>query len=168
MRFSKKEQSAPGAPSRCSSGRRQKGFTLVELIIAMGVILVLAGMAVPAMLGAIKNAKLARTVGDVRTIGNEVNSIGFTTGVYPTLLTETAYGDSTDPWGRGYIYKNLHDPANAGQGRTDRFGVQVNTNFDLYSTGEDKATAVSLVASPSADDVIWANDGAYIGLASQF
>lgn len=155
------------APPRRSSARR-RGFTLVELLIAMGVIFVLAAIAIPSFLGALNNARIARCVGDVRTIGNEVNAIGFMTGTYPTYLTETTYNDLTDPWGNDYVYKNLRIPANAGHGRTDRFNVQVNSNFDLYSMGPDKDTADSLVSSTSRDDVVWANEGAYIGLAGLF
>ena len=148
--------------------KSERGYSLVELIIAMGVILIIAGIAVPALVQAINNARLARCVGDIRSIGNEVTAAGFTTGNYPTMISEVGMGDMQDPWHNDYVYVNLRDPANAGRGRTDRFGVPINNNFDLYSPGADKISATSIVAAPSRDDVIWANDGAWMGLASQF
>lgn len=158
---------SPKSPPR-QSLRTQRGYSLVELIIAMGVILIIAGIAVPALVQAINNARLARCVGDIRGIGNEITVAGFSTGNYPTMITEVGFADIRDPWGSDYVYVNLRDPANAGRGRTDRFGVQINNNFDLYSMGADKQSSTSIVGATSRDDVIWANDGAWMGLASQF
>jgi general secretion pathway protein G len=52
--------------------------------------------------------------------------------------------------------------------RTDRFGVPINTFFDVYSMGVNGETAAPLTASQSQDDVVWANDGVYMGLASDY
>lgn len=166
MRLRKESTLGPKAPP-CHR-KRQRGFTLVELIIVMFVIFVIAAIAIPNMLKAIDNARLARCVGDIRTIGNEVNAAGMTTGHFPTMLTEVGYADLHDPWGNPYVYANLSDPANSGHGRADRFNVQINNNFDLYSQGKDKTSSGPITAAASADDIIWANDGAWIGLAAQF
>jgi general secretion pathway protein G len=56
----------------------------------------------------------------------------------------------------------------AGQARKDRFLVPINSTYDLYSMGPDGRTALPLTASASRDDVIRANDGSYIGLASGY
>jgi prepilin-type N-terminal cleavage/methylation domain-containing protein len=42
-----------------------RGFTLVELVIAMAIILTIAAIAVPNMLAAISFARIARAVGDI-------------------------------------------------------------------------------------------------------
>jgi general secretion pathway protein G len=52
--------------------------------------------------------------------------------------------------------------------RTDMFGVPINTYFDLYSMGADGQTTLSLSSTQSQDDVIWANDGTYLGLGSNY
>ena len=52
--------------------------------------------------------------------------------------------------------------------RKDRFLVPINTYFDLYSTGEDGESVSPLTAKASQDDVIWANDGDFIGPASNY
>lgn len=55
-----------------------------------------------------------------------------------------------------------------GQVRKDRFLVPLNSDYDLYSAGKDGESRPPLSASMSQDDIVRANDGAYIGLASQY
>ena len=50
----------------------------------------------------------------------------------------------------------------------DRFLVPINSDFDLYSMGKDGKSQMPLTAKDSRDDIIRANDGAYIGLAYAF
>jgi len=52
--------------------------------------------------------------------------------------------------------------------RKDRFLVPLNSDYDLYSEGKDGESMAPLSAPQSQDDVVRANDGAYIGLASQY
>ena len=48
-------------------------------------------------------------------------------------------------------------------------GLEVgDAGLDLYSMGKDEQTVPPLTASVSKDDVIWANDGGFIGLASDY
>ena len=46
--------------------------------------------------------------------------------------------------------------------------MPINSSYDLYSMGKDGKTTAALTASASADDIIRANDGAFIGRASEF
>jgi len=55
-----------------------------------------------------------------------------------------------------------------GQARKDRFLVPLNSDYDLYSAGKDGESRPPLSAQMSQDDIVRANDGAYIGLASQY
>jgi prepilin-type N-terminal cleavage/methylation domain-containing protein len=48
------------------------GFTLVELTTAMAIILTIAAIAVPNMLAAIDFARIARAVGDIHTLEDEI------------------------------------------------------------------------------------------------
>jgi general secretion pathway protein G len=56
----------------------------------------------------------------------------------------------------------------AGIARKDRFLVPINSTYDLYSVGADGKSTGPLTASISHDDVIRANDGGYVGLASGY
>lgn len=60
------------------------------------------------------------------------------------------------------------DVPSGGAMRKDRFLVPINTYFDLYSMGPDGMSAAPLTAAASRDDLIVANDGDYIGLASLY
>ena len=76
-----------------------------------------------------------------------------------------------DPWGRPYIYYRFpesHGQAPPSGARRDRFLVPVNSDYDLYSQGKDGQTSIPFTARASRDDVVRANDGGYIGLASGF
>jgi general secretion pathway protein G len=130
--------------------------------------LIIAAMAVPGMQSAILAAKTSRTVGDVRTIGQA--ALGYTAenGTAPNSLTDIGYDQQMDPWGNAYQYLGFTATTGTAQMRTDMFGVPINTYFDLYSMGADGQTTLSLSSTQSQDDVIWANDGTYLGLGSNY
>ena len=52
--------------------------------------------------------------------------------------------------------------------RKDRFLVPINSTYDLYSVGKDGKTVAALTAKASKDDIVRANDGAFIGLAVKY
>ena len=55
-----------------------------------------------------------------------------------------------------------------GGARKDRFLVQINSDFDIYSMGKDKDTVATLNPPKSHDDIIRASDGGFYGLAKNF
>ena len=52
--------------------------------------------------------------------------------------------------------------------RKDRNLVPINTDYDLYSKGPDGASSPPLTARAGQDDIVRANDGAYIGVAADY
>src|ERR1700687_1651154 len=80
------------------------GFTIVELLIALGVLMVVSAMAVPALSDAIKSAKIARAVADVRTIGQAALGYYAQNGAPANTITDLGYDQQLDPWGRAYQY----------------------------------------------------------------
>lgn len=147
---------------------KQGGFTLVELLIVIAIILTLAAIAIPNMLAALNSARIARAVGDLHTIGSEIQVYDAMNGKYPDSLNDIGYGDRLDPWGTPYCYLNFASAKGKGQMRKDRFLVPINSNFDLYSMGPDRNSTAPLTAQNSRDDIIWANDGSFVGPASQY
>jgi general secretion pathway protein G len=73
-----------------------------------------------------------------------------------------------DPWGRPYVYTDLSQRGSRGRARKDGRLNPINSDFDLYSVGEDGRTAMPLTAPMSHDDVIRARDGGFLGLARDF
>jgi general secretion pathway protein G len=62
----------------------------------------------------------------------------------------------------------LTTPAAKGQARKDHSLVPLNSDYDLYSTGPDGATASPLTAQASRDDILRANNGRFVGPASMY
>jgi general secretion pathway protein G len=144
------------------------GFTLIELLITIGIILTLAGLAVPSLAGAMQTAKVARTVGDIRTIGNA--SLGFYAqyGAAPNSLADVGWDQQVDAWGHAYQYYSYTTMHGTGIQRVDRLGVPINSFFELYSKGADGVSDPMLTDANSQDDVVWADDGTYIGSALNY
>lgn len=146
-----------------------QGFTLVELMVTMAIILTLAAIAIPNLMAAMNQAKVARAVGDIEAIGTDVMGYAMANGGnFPNTLAEVGDGNYKDPWGSQYQYLNFANAHGKGAMRKDRFLVPINTYFDLYSKGADGQSVGPLTAKASQDDVIWANDGDFVGLASQY
>jgi general secretion pathway protein G len=73
-----------------------------------------------------------------------------------------------DPWGNPCQYLEFCSSKPGGGARKDKFLVPINSDYDLYSMGRDGASVAPLTAKPSRDDIVRANDGAFIGLASDY
>lgn len=156
------------ARSRRSS-RKVNGFTLVELLITMAVILTLAALAVPNLMSALGQAKNARAIGDINTIEDDIAEYqALHNNALPDDLSQIGFANYTDPWGNPYQYLNHSTMRGNGQARKDRFLVPLNSDYDLYSMGPDGKSSPPITAHPSQDDIIRASDGSYIGLASDF
>jgi general secretion pathway protein G len=144
------------------------GFTLIELLIVVGIILTIASLAIPRFMGALYLAKVARAVGDMNALEKEVIQYQLQKGTLPLTLADIGRATLLDPWGHPYQYLNFSTAGGPGNGRTDRFGIPINPIFDLYSMGQDGASVASLTAAVSLDDVIFADNGGYFGLASDY
>ena len=148
--------------------RTANGFSMVELLIVVAIILTIAAIAVPNLVSAINSAKVARAVADVTDLEEEIALYQSINNVLPDDLSQIGYGAYVDPWGNLYQYLNHTTMHGNGQARKDRFLVPLNSDYDLYSVGKDGKSSPPITASDSQDDVIRASDGSYVGLASQF
>ncbi len=146
----------------------QNGFSLVELLIVMSIMLTISAMAVPSLMSAINDAKIARAVGDIGAIETDIEEYDLVNGKLPDALTDVGLPSYLDPWGNPYEYLNHSTMRGNGKARKDRFLVPLNSDYDLYSDGADGQTTAPITAKKSQDDIIRADDGDYVGLASQF
>ncbi|HNT35221.1 MAG TPA: type II secretion system major pseudopilin GspG [bacterium] len=121
---------------------KQKGFTLVELMLVVVIIGLLAGLAVPNIMKQLGKAKIGKAQGDITTLDNALSMFAMQVGDYPTteqglkaLMTNLdnnpewngpylRKGIPSDPWKEAYVYR--------------RESNHENVDFDLYSKGPDK------------------------------
>ena len=145
-----------------------RAFTLLELLIVMAMMITLAAMGIPAFADALDVAYVGRAIGDIRTLQTEITRYEVQLGKLPDTLQDVGVTDKLDPWGNPYEYLNFDNVQGQGQKRKDKFQVPLNSTYDLYSKGKDGASASALTANSSQDDIVRANDGAYVGLGSQY
>ena len=148
--------------------KRCGGFTLVELLVVVAIIGTLAGIAIPSYNNYIGKARIARAIAEINMLQKEIMAFQLDNGALPTTLNDIGRGNLLDPWGNPYEYLNFATVTGVGKLRKDRFLVPLNTDYDLYSMGEDGKSQTPLTAHASHDDIIRANDGRYIGIASAY
>ena len=82
----------------------------------------------------------------------------------PGATTLSAGGSLTTSTSSGQAQTSGPSP----KPRKDRFLVPINSDYDLYSKGADGESVAPLTAAKSQDDIVRANDGEYLGLASRY
>lgn len=83
------------------------GFTLMELMLVVAIIGILGGIAVPAYLGYLEKARIARSIAEIRHIEKSIKLFFATSEHYPTSLAELGADNIRDPWGTPYQYFNV-------------------------------------------------------------
>ena len=122
-----------------------RGFTLLEMVIVLGIIAVLLGSAVSLLKGIPDAAAMQRVEGDFRVIDSAVRTYKLNAGSYPTnsqglqVLVSAPEKSSrwvqimdklpTDPWGTAYTYKFP--------------GTKKAGEFELMSAGPDSQPGTS-------------------------
>jgi general secretion pathway protein G len=137
-------------------------------MIVVGIIMTLAAIAIPSLQQARNAARYAKAVGDINALEADIVTYETSNFTLPNTLTDIGRGDLLDPWGNPYVYTNYADVTKQNLIRKDRFLHPINSDYDLFSAGMDGKWKAPLTAADSQDDVIRANDGAYVGLASQY
>ena len=154
--------------SRRKSGKQNRGFTLVELVIVLAILMTITAIAVPNLMAVLDQAKIAKAVGDINAIETDIAWYQTLYGQLPDDLSQIGDANLLDPWGAPYQYLNHATMKGNGQARKDRFLVPLNSDYDLYSMGKDGKSVPPITAKPSQDDVIRASSGSYVGLAANF
>lgn len=148
--------------------RAHRGFTLVEIALIFAIVAVLVTLAGTTWTSYRDRLKVSQAVSDIVVISASITEFKAEYKRFPTDLAEIGKSTMRDPWGNAYQYVD-HSTANGnGSFRKDKNIVPINSDFDLWSNGKDGASVSPLTAKASRDDVIRANDGAFVGLASVY
>jgi general secretion pathway protein G len=147
--------------------RSLHGFTVLEAMVTLAIIGILAAIAIPNFISQREKAKITTAITDIKNISQRVLEFYDEQRAFPLTLADVGLEKLRDPWGNAYEYwpitGNLHQKV-----RKDRNTHPINTDFDLCSKGRDGQTNYPLTARASQDDIVRANNGGYIGLASNY
>ena len=144
------------------------GFSLLEMMIAMALIATLSAMVVPSLMDARERGQISEASTTIAAISLDLQRYRDLNGRYPATLAEAGLDGQFDPWGGEYRYLVIEGKKSVAGLRKDRFLVPLNSDYDLYSIGSDGQSRPPLNVPVSADDIIRANNGIFVGLASEF
>ncbi len=147
-----------------------QGMGLIDLMLAVIIASLLMAVAVPAYDQFIDRARVARAIGDIGSISIAIERFGIkNNGRLPNSLDELLMDVPFDPWGAPYQYLNIV-AAGPGKGAFRKDGKlnPLNSDFDLFSVGADGESMGPLSAAKSRDDIVRANNGAFIGLGEDY
>ncbi|UCF82106.1 MAG: prepilin-type N-terminal cleavage/methylation domain-containing protein [Desulfobacteraceae bacterium] len=147
--------------------KRGVGFTLVEMLTVIAILGTLSSIAVPAYSRYVERTRITACIAEIRMLERGIFGYEGANGNLPNNLNNIGLGNVLDPWGNPYQYLPVAGTPQ-GQLRKDRFLVPLNSDFDLYSMGKDGISLPPLTAHASHDDILRANDGGYVGLASEY
>ena len=138
--------------------------------MVLAIIATLSAISLPHLVKALKQTQQDKAADDIRRIEQLVLNYQLEYGELPDSLDQLGVGVLLDPWGNPYQYLRIAggDKQAKGHWRKDRFLVPINSDFDLYSMGEDGKSSPPLTAEPSQDDIIRGADGTFVGLASEY
>ena len=142
---------------------------LIDLTVALVIVLLFAAIAVPSYGAFANKARVATAIGEIGDLSIAIEKFGFQNDDrIPMTLDEIGIPVPLDPWGQPYEFLNIVATSVSSAPRRDRALNLLNSDFDLYSRGRDGESAVPLSAKQSRDDILRANNGAYIGLGEDY
>ena len=110
-----------------SATKSRRGFTLVEMLVVVGIIAVLLSIAVPVSISAYKKSLRTRMALDLQTLGNALEAYKADFRDYPRLGTTTP-----QPTGAALLCWALVGPGPATQDGVDGFGFNIRAGGQKY------------------------------------
>jgi len=149
--------------------KRLSGYSLGEMMIVIGILALASAIGVPSYQGYTERARQRAAMADMGEIQLAIEEyLLYNRDGFPDSLAEIGKDGLEDPWGNPYRYLNIEGGANRGQVRKNRNLVPLNTDYDLYSSGKDGESRPPLTAKHSRDDIVRANNGAFIGPVDEY
>jgi len=148
---------------------RQGGFSTMEIVMAVTTVVLIFVLVIPSARELINKVRANNVEMEIAEMQREIEDFTVLHRRYPDSLAEVYGRFPTDPWGNEYQYLKINGgpPFAIGKARKNRSLVPVNSDYDLFSQGADKDSVPALTGASSRDDIIRANNGQYIGLASE-
>ena len=141
----------------------------MELAIAVAILGVLGALTLTQYLAYIDRVRVARAVIEMKDISAQLDPIAFDGGALPNALADIGHRRAQGSLGSAVSVPPIQGiAASAARSRKDQFLVPLNSDYDLYSRGKDGDLQPSITNAVSLDDVIRANDGAFLGLAAKY
>jgi type IV pilus assembly protein PilA len=128
--------------------KKQKGFSLIELLIVVAIILIIAAIAIPNLLSARKSANESSAVGSLRTINTAEVSLQAAKSVYSSALVDL----NTN----GYLDASLSAATGAAPCATPKSGYC----FQSCTLGACAAGAVTVGVTAPVIDYNWVGNPA--------
>jgi len=118
--------------------QRQRGFTLVELLLVLVILALIAGLVLPGIIGKAESAKVKAASSQISRISMSVESFYLDTGTAPSSLDDLVNEPSgVTGWNGPYIKNSLlKDP----WGEPYKYSVPGDhgADFDIWSYGPDR------------------------------
>ena len=147
---------------------------MIEIVIAVLIVGILSAIAIPSYQKYLQTNKETTAISEINAIARRLNEYRMEFPL-PTDLSTVNFGNVLpliDPWGNPYryfpIFGHLGDHSYMNGARKDHNLHPINSDFDLYSMGPDGISQISLQSAQSRDDIVRANDGAFVGKASTY
>jgi general secretion pathway protein G len=145
---------------------RRWGFTIIEMMLTIFIVGILATIALSSYARHRERVQVLQAVADIGSLQPMISRYALDHNAYPDSLADIDRGTLKDPWGNAFQYVSHDDNSTTGQWRKDHNIVPVNSDYDLWSNGKDGLSSPPLTAAHSRDDIVRANNGRFIGAAS--